>query len=526
MKRFGHVTIICLFLGFIYLPLILSVIQEDKEISASEKRKLAKLPSFELNLKSLTDFPDAFETYYNDHFGLREKFVLAYNFLYFKILRKSNLPSVTVGPGEWLFYNSEGVLLDYLGLMQHQPDQYETWKRTLEDRQQWFREQGIHYLFAVAPSKMMIYPEKLPERVRKKAGTPVLDELERYLAKSSSFTGYVDLRTDLLAAKEKQQVYFRTDTHWNPDGAYVAYLTIMERIKEWFPDVRIVPQSSLKKKPSIHSGDICISMNLANIISEEAEKTVISPACTTEDYVKMREFVHPVKKFAGNTNYLPIKNGCKGNPVKALVVHDSFGLFLRPYFNETFGEVIYSHYVDLKDLKGLIKDEKPDVVIDVRTARNLYGMLEEDPELERSMLAKRFARSTDILFKLDAGNGLNTLIETHDADVVPDEYGLGIQATGSDPFLVISFDERGEQGPLMVEATITSPRETMMQVFYTTEEEKSFDSSRQVSKKLTKGKNIVLLRLPHPETVGKIRLDPGIGKGKYQLHSLIVKREQ
>ena len=526
MKRFGHITIICLFLGFIYLPLFLSIIQEDKEVSQSEKRKLARLPFLELNLKSLTDFPDGFEKYYNDHFGLREKFVLAYNFLYFKILRKSNLPSVTVGPGEWLFYNSEGVLLDYLGLMQHQPDQYEIWKRTLEDRQEWFVKQGILYLFAVAPSKMMIYPEKLPDRVRKKAGTPVLDELEQYLAKSSTFTGYVDLRSDLLEAKQKQQVYFRTDTHWNPDGAYVAYLSIMERIKEWFPDVRIVPQSSLKKNPSIHSGDICISMNLANIISEEADKTEISPACTTEDYVKMREFVHPNSEFAGNANYLPIKNGCKGNPVKALIIHDSFGLFLRPYFNETFGEVIYSHYVDLKDLKGLIKTEKPDVVIDVRTARNLYGMLEEDPELDRSMLAKRFAQSTDVLLRLNAENGFSSLMETHDADIVPDKDGFLVDATGNDPFLVLSFDTGVERGPLMAEVSITSPRETMMQVFYTTEEEKSFASSRQVSVKLTKGKSSVLFRLPHPETAGKIRLDPGIGQGEYKLHSLIIKREQ
>ena len=526
MKRFGHISIICLFIGFIYLPLLLAIIQEDKAVSESEKRKLAKFPAFELNLKSIVDFPDAFEVYYNDHFGLREQCVIAYNFLYFKILRKSNLPSVTVGPGEWLFYNSEGVLLDYLGLITHQPAQYEVWKRLLEARQEWFADQGIHYLFAVAPSKMMIYPEKLPDRVRKKAGTPVLDELARYLAQSSSFTGFVDLRNDLLEAKQKQQVYFRTDTHWNPDGAYVAYLTIMERIKEWFPNVRIVPEDSLKKKPATHSGDICISMHLANIISEKVEKTEINPSCSTEEYIKMKEFVHPIKEFAGNSNYLPIKNGCKGNSLKGLIIHDSFGLFLRPYFNETFGKVIYSHYVDLRDLKGLIKSEKPDVVIDVRTVRNLYGMLEEDPELDSSFLSKHFARSTDVRLTVNAETGLSSLIEANDAGVAQGKNGLLVSATGNDPFLVFSFDAGAEDGPFLVEVSMTSPRQTTMQMFYTTGEEKGFEPSRQVSQELRKGENTLLFRLPHPDTAGKIRLDPGIGQGKYVLHSLVIKREQ
>ena len=43
MKRWGQFAIIALFLFTLYVPLVLSIIVKDKEISESEKRKLAKL---------------------------------------------------------------------------------------------------------------------------------------------------------------------------------------------------------------------------------------------------------------------------------------------------------------------------------------------------------------------------------------------------------------------------------------------------------------------------------------------------
>ena len=115
MKRSGQLAVIALFLFIIYVPLVLSIVQKDKEISESEKRKLAKLPGLEWSRDSLARFPGQFETYYNDHFGLREQLVEFYNYLYFKVIRKSPLPTVTVGRDEWPYYNGEGGLPDVLG---------------------------------------------------------------------------------------------------------------------------------------------------------------------------------------------------------------------------------------------------------------------------------------------------------------------------------------------------------------------------------------------------------------------------
>lgn len=526
MKRFGHFCIAGIFLIFLYVPLVLSFLLDDLDVSMAEKRRLAKLPRPEWTVESLEKLPDLYETYYNDHFGLREQFVVFYNYLYFNILRKSSLPSVTVGRDGWLFYNAEGVLPDFLGLQEQSVEKLEAWKRTLEDREEWLGDLGIRYLFVVAPYKMMIYPEQLPERVRRRAGTTLLERLGDYLHRSSDMEGFMDLRSDLLAAKKRRQVYYRTDTHWNPDGAFAAYTSIMQRLRQWFPDVKILPESALDRTAVSHRGDICITLNLNSIAPEQTVKSAVRHSCGAGKYERVQVGSGGGTGRGGHPDYLPVRNGCPGAPRKALVIHDSFGLFLRPYFNESFGEVIYSNYMDLKELKELIKRERPDVVIDVRVARHLRGMLEADPELERVVLEKHAAVSPDVRLRLDRDNGSGRLGAVRDLAVEQAADGLLLNAAGPDPSLEITLDAATDGDPLLVSLSMVSPQDTEMEIFYTTQESPEFSASRRIQKKIVKGENDLLFRLPHPRTGNRLRFDPGMAAGRYLLRSLVIVREQ
>ncbi|HBI15671.1 MAG TPA: hypothetical protein DDY20_09190 [Desulfobulbaceae bacterium] len=525
MKRWGQFAIIALFLFTLYVPLVLSIIVKDKEISESEKRKLAKLPSLSWSVDSLSRFPDLFETYYNDHFGLREQLVEFYNYFYFKVVKKSPLPTVTVGRDEWLYYNGEGVLNDFLGLTKYSEEQLETWKRLLVDRQEWLAALGIRYLFVVAPYKMMIYPEYLPERVRRKAGIPILARLSDYVDGHAELDGYLDLRRDLLAAKARRQVYYRTDTHWNPDGAFDAYAVIMQQVRRWFPAAKILGEDSLEKSKESRRGDICITLNLNIIAPEETVKTVVAPSCSSESYTRLNLDIRPTREEARNPNFMPVQNGCGDASLSALVIHDSFGLFLRPYFNETFQKVVYSNYIDLKDLKGFIAASMPDLIIDVRVARHLTGMLEEDQELERYILDKHAANSTDVRLHLDTVHGKEHLGKTHQLDIQPRPDGLLLRASGSDPSLELNFDAETGGDPLLVRLSLDSPVDTELQMFYTTPESADFSAGHKIGKKIRRGKNELLFRLPHPRTAGRLRLDPGMVGGDYLLRSLVIARE-
>lgn len=525
MTRLGQFAIIALFLSVLYVPLVLSIVLMDKEISESEKRKLAKLPSLEWSADSLSRYPDRFETYYNDHFGLREQLVELYNYLYFKVLRKSPLSSVTVGRDEWLYYNAEGVLNDFLGLTRYSEEQLETWKRLLADREEWLDELGIRYLFVVAPYKMMIYPENLPARVQRRAGTPILARLSDYVARHADLDGYLDLRQDLLAAKDRRQVYFRTDTHWTPDGAFDAYTAIMQQVRRWFPEAKMLAEDSLHKTTETRRGDICVTLNLNSIAPEQAVRTVVKPSCAAGNYSRLNLDIRPSGDEAKNPNYMPVQNGCPDATLKALVIHDSFGLFLRPYFNETFREVVYSNYIDLKDLKGFIASAKPDLVIDLRVARHLSGMLEPDPEMERSILEKHAALSTDVRLRIDGVHGTEHLGNARELAVQQVQEGLLLRASGNDPTLELNFAAETGSDPLLVSLSLDSPRDTELQMFYTTPESAEFSPEHAIKAKIRKGENDLLFRLPHPRTAGRLRLDPGMASGDYLLRSLVIARE-
>lgn len=524
MQRTGQFAVIVLFLFILYVPLVLSLALKDKEISETEKRKLATLPRLERSLASLVSYPDRFETYYNDHFGLREQLVESYNYLYFKVIKKSPLPTVTVGRDEWLYYNGEGVLPDFLGLTRYSEEQLETWRRLLADRQEWLTSLGSRYLFVVAPYKMMIYPEHLPERVQARAGIPLLARLSGYVDGLAEQEGYLDLRGALLAAKSRRQVYFRTDTHWNPDGAYDAYRAIMETVRRWFPEAKILGEESLQRSRESRRGDICITLNLNSIDPEETVKSVVAPSCAAP-YARVDPGVRPSGDEARNPNFLPLLSGCATAALKALVIHDSFGLFLRPYFNETFQQVVYSHYIDLKDLKSYIERERPDLVIDVRVARHLTAMLEPDPVLEREILMRHAALSTDVRLHLDGKQGLDSLGPAHQLAVEPVPEGLLLQANGNDPSLELAFAAETGGDPLLVRLSLRSPRATELEIYYTTPEEGDFAAERKVRRRLKEGENELLFRLPHPRTGGRLRFDPGMVPGDYLLRSLEIVRE-
>ena len=100
-------------------------------------------------------------------------------------------------------------------------DELEAWRTTLEHTQDWMESHGIAYVFVLAPDKHAVYPELLPASVRRVGAETRTDALVRYLGDHSTVP-VLDLRDALRAAKIRERIYHRTDTHWNDRGAFAA----------------------------------------------------------------------------------------------------------------------------------------------------------------------------------------------------------------------------------------------------------------------------------------------------------------
>ena len=90
-----------LFTIAIFIPLIIGFFENDKVISEVEKRTLSQLPEVPQTSEEIKAFPQVFEKYYTDHFGLRELFINYYNLVKYR-LADSPSEDVTIGKNGWL----------------------------------------------------------------------------------------------------------------------------------------------------------------------------------------------------------------------------------------------------------------------------------------------------------------------------------------------------------------------------------------------------------------------------------------
>ena len=178
---------------------------------------------------------------------------------------------VIIGQDDWFFegYGGRRVekdivrsfdnVTDYMGQNPFTRQELEAWRIALEERYYWLKERGIDYIFALAPTKALIYPEKLPERLlamKNRLDRPGrYDQLLGYL-KEKSIVPVVDLKKALLREKGKNRdlpLFYRTDFHWNYYGAFIAYDAIVDGINDAYPHFMFEKGSmnefTIEKKP-------------------------------------------------------------------------------------------------------------------------------------------------------------------------------------------------------------------------------------------------------------------------------------
>lgn len=205
----------------------------------------------------LQQFPREFNNYVKDSFQLSELFINLDAILKVYVLHVSPNNNVAVGKNGFYFEGwgtrkvEKGIIenfdniADYMGQMPFSEEDLHQWRRILEERKYWLKERGSEYVFILAPTKAMVYPEYLPSSLRtatKTAAPNRFQQLSGYLEKYSDIN-FINLLPPLLKAKEKRDypfLFYKTDFHWNFYGAFMAYQAIMDRLREMYPQYGLV----------------------------------------------------------------------------------------------------------------------------------------------------------------------------------------------------------------------------------------------------------------------------------------------
>ncbi len=101
---------------------------------------------------------------------------------------------------------------------------------------------GIRYVHMIVPEKLTIYGDKQGERLVDPELAPAI-RLREMIAQTSAAKNYVDLVSPMLAAAAMQDLYWRTDTHWNVEGVLLAYGELCRALN-------LVPVEDLRERPS------------------------------------------------------------------------------------------------------------------------------------------------------------------------------------------------------------------------------------------------------------------------------------
>lgn len=339
-------------LVFICLPAIGTYFFPSAALECAKDRELAEKP--EWRLCSLEKYPGAFEKYFDDHFGFRRSLIRWNSFAKVKWFGISPLASVVLGRDSWMFYRSDAVgdgisFDDYKGIRPLSPEGLERIRRNIERDRRKMAALGIVYILAIAPNKQTIYEEYLPKNIRRVHPLTRFDQLMDYLHAHSSIE-IIDLRKALKEAKHLHPVYYKTDTHWNDYGAYVAYLQIMKHLSNHFPFLKpiSIPDSGISIHGTSTGGDLPDMMAIRDLIPEAYEAQLALPPDTGAPH-------------AGTL----------------FMRHDSFGDKLYRFFYRHFDKVVGLPPFTRFDFRKM-EAERPSVVINIMAERYINMTLNDD----------------------------------------------------------------------------------------------------------------------------------------------------
>ncbi len=214
-------VVCCATLGIVSL-----VLPPDQTSFAREGRAPASFPTGG-RISDLRRFPNRFEAFFQDRLAFRKTLLNAHAAIKVRGLGVSSSNKVIVGEEGWLFLDpqseSDGAV----------PVSSEVralrWADSLRLWKAWCDRRGLRYLFVLVPEKQTIYPDQLPASLRPPQPAQAVEHL-RQLGPSVLGEAFLDLKPMLERFSGPPTLYFRTDTHWNDDGASIGYREIVKRL--------------------------------------------------------------------------------------------------------------------------------------------------------------------------------------------------------------------------------------------------------------------------------------------------------
>ncbi|QUM86295.1 hypothetical protein [Moritella sp. 28] len=291
--------------------------------------------------------------------------IFNYNYSLYRLGISSDKNKALVGSDGWLFLGN-----NYVSVMTKSKTNYKIPDDEVNSNEQFIKklkdiseEANSKFKFIALPNKHSIYGEHLGLNSN-------VGEYSYYSHNANPVRSNMVSYLRGMKTKTSNDLYFKTDTHWNDLGAFYGYQYLM---KYTFNDnFNRIPSSLKFHEIKYKSGDLARLLNVEDLIPGK-NITVLAP--TTDKVIRTNLITNVVSNVGiqGDINNFAIKqpinivNNNALNNISILWLHDSFGRAMSPYMHSTFRNVTHQHYTDafenMSNLKKLIQNVKPDIIL-------------------------------------------------------------------------------------------------------------------------------------------------------------------
>ena len=357
MKKTGNVIYIVICLVICVLPFAGMTVYKTN--TTTENKTLAAFPDWQKDGRWNRSYFDELSAYFEDHFAFRQQLVSADAEIQSRVFGVSNVDTVAVGTDGWLYYTD--TVNDYLAQDTMNERQVFDTVHNLSLLQQYVREQGVEFLFTVAPNKNSLYGEHMPYYLSKKAGTTKnMDKLKQPLTEAG--ISYVDLFAPFK--DQKETLYLKRDSHWNNKGAVLAYNTLMDAVECDHPTYEDVDVERKKDE----YGDL---------------NKMLYPLTAIPEW-NYRYESDSSWRYAGKDKDVEaayIETECKDGEQSLLMFRDSFGNTLLPLMAQQYKQAAFSKSVPYR-IAEYMDYCKPDIVIAEKVERNMDEFMTTPPIMQ------------------------------------------------------------------------------------------------------------------------------------------------
>ena len=353
------------YLIFIFTILSLMFVFTFFGSNSSAYEDQSSVPSLLNNGQLNTNISQDVEDYMSKNFGFRQELLQLHAEISMNIFDASPITQVVKGEDGFLYY--EDTVNDYLGLTEFNEREKFQIKHTLELIDEYVKSQGKEFLFLMAPNKNSLYdfmPASYIKLNQNQESYELLKELNENI--------YLDLFQ--LFNKQQDILYYKTDSHWNNQGALLVYNSVLDKLSKEHDNF-----SSYKQETEYMKGDL---YNKIFPKKGKNEETII--------YDKEKRYTYLTKTRNHEQPYIETFNEKADGSL--LMFRDSFANNLIDYFSDAYKYAIYdkssSYNLDQ------INTYNADTVI-IELAQRNVSMLQENKPVFPSL--KRFISLDEII---------------------------------------------------------------------------------------------------------------------------------